>query len=160
MLLQIEQFDKDIWECATGENHLTNVFRQNGYKVRASDLVARTEGVEVLDFLSCTESWHGDIITNPPYKYAQEFVEKALELMQDGHKLAMFLKLTFLEGKRRRDLFERCPPKKVWVSSSRILCAKNADFERMIAGGGSAAAYAWFIWEKGYSGETKIGWFN
>lgn len=22
-----------------------------------------------------------------------------------------------------------------------------------------AAAYAWFVWQKGYKGETKIDWF-
>lgn len=26
--------------------------------------------------------------------------------------------------------------------------------------GGSAAAYAWFVWEKGYKGETTVKWFN
>jgi hypothetical protein len=160
LLLQIENFEGDIWECAAGENHLADVFRQHGYEVRTSDLIARTEDVEVLDFLSCNKPWHGNIITNPPYKFAQEFVEKSMELMQDGKKLAMFLKLTFLEGKRRREMFDRFPPKKVWVSSSRITCAKNADFDSMKALGGSAAAYAWFVWEKGYSGPTVVGWFN
>lgn len=51
-----------------------------------------------------------DIITNPPYKFAREFVEKALEVVADGQKVAMFLKLTFLEGQARRELFRRCPP--------------------------------------------------
>jgi hypothetical protein len=41
-----------------------------------------------------------------------------------------------------------------------LLCAKNAEFEKMIAGGGSAVAYAWYIWEKGYKGDTILKWFN
>lgn len=28
----------------------------------------------------------------------------------------------------------------------------------MIDGGGSAIAYAWFVWQKGYSGKTEIEW--
>ena len=72
----------------------------------------------------------------------------------------MFLKVQFLEGKARRKMFEKYPPKRIWVSSSRILCAKNGDFERMIKGGGSAMAYAWFVWEKGYEGDTVVKWFN
>ena len=30
----------------------------------------------------------------------------------------------------------------------------------MIEGGGSAVAYAWFVWEKGFKGTTKLKWFN
>ena len=54
--------------------------------------------------------WDGNIVTNPPYKYAQEFVEKALSIIPEGKKVAMFLKLTFLEGKARRALFRSTPP--------------------------------------------------
>ena len=91
---------------------------------------------------------------------ATEFVEHALEIVEDGCKVAMFLKLQFLEGKKRKTLFEKYPPKTVYVSSSRLLCAKNAEFEKMREGGGSAVAYAWCVWEKGYRGDTKIKWFN
>ena len=72
----------------------------------------------------------------------------------------MFLRLQFLEGKKRKQLFTNFPPTKVLISSSRILCAKNGDFERMKQGGGSAVAYAWIIWEKGYQGDPIIKWFN
>lgn len=27
-------------------------------------------------------------------------------------------------------------------------------------GGGSAVAYGWYIWEKGYTGNTTVKWFN
>ena len=72
----------------------------------------------------------------------------------------MFLKLQFLEGKSRRELFRKYPPKTVFISSSRILCAKNGDFDGMRASGGSAVAYAWYEFEKGYTGETKVKWIN
>lgn len=55
------------------------------------------------------------------------------------------------------ELFEKYPPKTVWVSSGRLACAKNGEFGGYSA---SAVAYAWFVWEKGYSGETKLKWFN
>lgn len=160
-LIKLEYFDaKDIWECASGENHLADVFKDAGFTVRTSDIVKRTPRTEVLDFLSCNEKWNGHIITNPPYNKAKCFVEKALELVPDGKKVCMFLKVQFLEGKARKKLFEKYPPRRIWVSSSRLLCAKNGDFEKMKAGGGSAVAYAWFVWEKGYKGETVVKWFN
>lgn len=160
LLLEVETFDKNIWECACGEKHLSKIFEENGYNVRSSDIVDRC-GNEVYNFLSNdNKSWNGDVITNPPYKYAVDFVYKAMNIINDGNKVAMFLKVQFLEGKSRKELFKKYPPKIVYVSSSRIMCAKNGDFKKMQEGGGSAVAYAWYIWEKGYKGDTIIKWIN
>ena len=164
LLMENEYFDKrvPIWECACGENHLVDEMRKMGYKVFASDVVKRGCEDMVVDFLKVNlkKPYHGHIVTNPPYKYALEFVEKGLELLKDGYKLALFLKLQFLEGKRRKKIFLETPPKVLYVSSSRLLCAKNGGFERMRDGGGSAVAYGWFVWEKGFKGNTLIKWIN
>ena len=166
LLLDIENFSPYVWECACGEGHLSEVLKDRGYKVKSSDLVDRGYmGTEVIDFLKVSKEdikndFSRDVITNPPYKYAKEFVEHALDISMDGTKVAMFLKVQFLEGKARRELFKKYPPKVIYVASSRLLCAKNGEFEKMRQGGGSAVAYAWFIWEKGYKDKTTIGWFN
>jgi hypothetical protein len=160
LLLELETFSPNIWECACGDGSLSKVFESAGYNVKSTDLVDRGFGENGIDFLNSQTEWDGDIITNPPYKYAQEFIEKALQIIPEGNKVAMFLKIQFLEGKRRKKLFLSQPPKTVYVSSSRLLCAKNAEFEKMIAGGGSAVAYAWYVWEKGYKGKTELQWFN
>ena len=156
LLCEVETFSPYIWECACGEGHLSEVLKAKGYRVFSTDLVNRGYGDRIVDFLDWKAPVTGDIITNPPYKYAREFVEHALELIGEGHKVAMFLKLTFLEGKARRALFDTYPPKRIYVASGRLLCAKNGDFEKMKAGGGSAVAYAWFVWEKGYAGDTVV----
>ena len=138
--------------------HLSEVFRKRGYEVRSTDLVYRGYG-EQKDFLYFNdEEWDGDIITNPPYRLACEFIYKALECVGGGCKVCMFLRLQFLEGQERRRLFREFPPKVVYVFSSRILCAKDGDFENDKYG--SAIAYAWFVWEKGYKGYTIIRWIN
>lgn len=161
LLLDLETFNKDIWECACGEKHLSNVLEKRGFNVRSSDIIKRCDDIEEYDFLNNENiEWNGDIITNPPYKYAEEFVYKALQIIPTGNKVAMFLRLQFLEGKKRKQLFTNFPPSKVLISSSRIICAKNADFEKMKQGGGSAVAFAWFIWEKGFQGDPIIKWFN
>lgn len=161
LLLELETFSPNIWECACGEGHLSKVFESKGYKVRSSDLMDRGFGEIETDFLGIDNlEWSGDVITNPPYKYAQEFVEKALQIIPIGNKVAMFLKLQFMEGKGRKKLFLKNPPKTIYVSSSRLMCAKNAEFEKMVAGGGSAVAYAWYVWEKGFVGTTALKWFN
>lgn len=161
LLLDLEVFSKNIWEPACGEGHLSKVFEDAGYTVLSTDIVDRGFGVGHKDFLSDEVTfWDGDIITNPPYKHAQAFIEKALSIVPKGRKVAMFLRVQFLEGQRRRKMFEKYPPKTIYVSSSRLQTAKNGDFERMKRGGGSAMAYAWFVWEKGHKGRTTLKWFN
>lgn len=159
-LMTLENLNKNIWECAVGGGHLADVLIQHGYNVKCSDIIKRYKYAEIIDFLTTNTKFDGDIVTNPPYKFAKEFVEKAINIVNNGNKVAMFLKVQFLEGKARKKLFETYPPKTVYVSSSRLLCAKNADFDGMIAGGGSAVAYAWFVWEKGFNGQTILKWFN
>ena len=157
LLMGLETFDKKILEPSCGEEHISDVLKSHGYNVVSRDLINRGYG-DVADFLSDDNvAWNGDIITNPPYKYAQEFVEKALQIIPDGHKVAMFLKVQFLEGKRRRKMFDITPPKRIWVSSSRLKCAMNGEFDKTTS---SAACYAWFVWEKGFCGDTIVKWFN
>lgn len=137
---------------------MVQALRDKGYKVLASDIVDRgCNGSYISDFFGC-EHATCDIITNPPYSKAKEFVEHALDIVSDGRKVAMFLKLTFLESKKRRALFEKYPPKRIWVFSERVQCAKNGDFETYKKGVGTAVAYAWYIWEKGYKGQSTVGW--
>lgn len=160
LLLDIEQFSPDIWECACGEGHLSKVLESRGYHVMSTDLVDRGFGEPGVDFLKSDIMFDGDIITNPPYKFAKEFVEHAIEHVTNGHRVAMFLKVQFLEGKARRELFEKYPPQYIYVSTNRICCCKNGDFSPEQRKNNSAQAYAWYIWEKGFTGEPTVRWFN
>lgn len=146
LLLKREHFSNNIWEPACGEGHLSKVLESKGYTVYSTDLIDRGYGIGGIDFLNQNRMFDGDIITNPPYKYGKEFVEKALEAVRPGNKVAMFLKLTFLEGVSRRELFQTKPPQVIYVSSGRLRCGKNGIFD----GPRSAVAYAWFIWRRGY----------
>lgn len=155
-LLEKEKFNKAIWECACGGGHISEVLRKHNYYVNSTDKYSY--GYEhqdmCYDFLEAKPTEY-DIITNPPYKYALEFCEKAIEVTYN--KVAMFLKLTFLEGKKRLEFFKKYPPKKIYVFSSRVKCAMNGDFDSI---GGSAVCYAWFIWEKGFTGKPVIDWID
>ena len=158
MLLALESFAPLIWEPACGEGHISEVLAANGYEVISTDLVYRGYGEpEPMDFLTETfPDFEGDIITNPPYSAGLEFVERALETVRPGGKVAMFLKVQFLEGKRRGELFAKTPPRTVYISRSRLACAKNGDFSHTE----KAIAYAWYVWEKGFTGDPVIKWFN
>lgn len=163
-LLSVEDLNKNIWECACGAGHLSTRLKEKGYNVWSTDIIDRNyryfNGIQ--DFLTTeTLPYEGgcDIVTNPPYKFAKAFVLKAIDILPMGNKACFFLKLTFLEGKDRyANLFSKYPPKTIYIFSERIMCAKNGEFERMKEGGGSAVAYAWFVWEKGFKGKPSIKW--
>lgn len=156
LLLEQENFTDTVWECACGKGHIVTALVEHGHWVISTDIVDRGCGYYVKDFFDHKDPIRIDIITNPPYNKAQEFVEHALEIAQDGVKIAMFLKLTFLEGKKRKRLFESSPPRTVYVLSSRLDCSKSGNFDDC----SHAVSYAWFVWEKGYKGETTIKWIN
>lgn len=116
-LLTVEAPNRHIWECACGGGHLARRLKERGYLVVASDIVNRGYPLDFKqDFLQANNDTYPligdfDILTNPPYKFAQEFVSKALEVLNDGCKCYMFLKLTFLEGQKRyNELFRDSPP--------------------------------------------------
>ena len=105
-LVRIEKFRGPILEPSCGEGHISRQLIKAGYTVVSRDLANRGYG-EVADFLSPDNTlWDGDIVTNPPYSFAQQFVEKALSIIPDGRKVAMFLKLTFLEGETQGGAFQ------------------------------------------------------
>ena len=159
MLLEMETFAPVIWEPACGEGHISKVLQAHGHEVISTDLIYRGFGdPEPLNFLEETlNDFEVDIITNPPYSSGLEFVKRALESVRSGGKVAMFLKVQFLEGQKRGEFFRQTPPRKVYISRSRLSCAKNGDFARFPD---SAIAYAWYVWEKGFTGDPVIKWFN
>lgn len=154
-----ERLADKVWECACGEGHLVNVLKRYGYEVYASDLVDRgCEGAEIMNFLTAGCKWYGDILTNPPYKHAKEFVLEALDSIDNGHKVIFFLKCQFLEGQDRfKSIFKDYPPKYVYVHSSRQNCAKNGEFDKYTS---ATLCYCWFVWQKGFKGETILRWIN
>ena len=151
-LLKREVFNGNIWECACGEGDISEVFLKNGYDVRSSDLIDRNYGI-VENFFD-SDFVADNIVTNPPYKYALEFVLEAKK--KSNHKIAMFLKTVFLESERRKAMFEdkEYPLKTVYQFSKRVTLYKNGV--KMKNSG--MIAYAWYVWEKGYCGKPSIEW--
>ncbi len=152
-LLEYESFD-NVWECACGKGHLSEVLLDKGILGKESDLIDRGCG-EVIDFLNHDIDWNGDIITNPPYKKSTEFVYKAIETLKESKRVAMFFPQRYLSSKTRYRLFTKYPPQIVYAFSGRVSCALNGNFG---IHSNSAVDYLWIIWQKGFQGETKLKW--
>jgi hypothetical protein len=150
-LLAVEKFDGVIWEPACGDGAICDVLVEHGYEILATDLNYRGYGQGDIDFLSL--DWKAEnIITNPPYKLAEEFIKHSLK--HTTGKVAMLCKLQFLEGAKRKVMFENTPLKSVYVFSKRLTMNRNG--EKMKNSG--MIAFAWFVWEHGYTGPPTIGW--
>lgn len=160
MAVQLMQLEAlyNVWEPACGAGHLAEEIKKAKRLGKATDLYDRgyKYGESGIDFLAAKLPWKGDIVTNPPYKYALEFTQHALTLIPQGYKVCMFLKLTFLESQARYQFFKDFPPCRIYVSVKRAQCGMNGVFE-----GSSAACYAWFVWEKGSICKfPRLAWFN
>ena len=157
-LLKYETFNNDIWEPACGEGNLSEVLKLNGYNVYSTDLINRGYPDETFDFLKSDIKFKGDIITNPPFKYTNEFILKSLESVEMGAKVAMFLKINYLAGKKRyEEIYSKYPPYRVYVFSGRYACSKNNKPEGYKNG---AMDYVWIIWQKGIIGATELKWIK
>lgn len=93
------------------------------------------------------KAWHEAIVTNPPYKLAEEFIVHAL-----GHStfVAMLLRTDFDHAKTRQYLFKHCPE-----FSKEIKLLQRPVFIRRTDGVKEAPSFnhSWFIW----SGDHLVG---
>jgi hypothetical protein len=146
-LLDRETFSGEIWEPACGDGAICERLKTYGYNnIYATDLINRGYGDGHFDFLNSNRKTD-NIITNPPFKLGTKFTLHALNLAND--RVVIFNKLTFLEGKERRDkLFSLNMLKTVYVFGERV------GFN----GGGGMLAFAWYVFDKTYNGKPTLEW--
>lgn len=153
-LLKVEKFQGAIWEPACGCGSISRTLIANGHEVVSTDLVNRGYGQYPIDFLMEYKPLAPNIITNPPFKMAMDFVEKSLQLTTG--KVCMLLRLAFLEGIERKKMFESTPLARVHVFSWRVKIQRGRMATKDDASG--MIAMAWFVWEHGYEGAPTITW--
>lgn len=146
-LLDREKFEGEIWEPACGDGAICKRLIKYGYSnIYATDLVDRGYGDDHFDFMNSRRLTE-NIVTNPPFKIGTKFTLHALAVA--SQKVCMFNKLSFLEGKERRDrLFSLNKLECVYVFGERV------GFN----GGGGMLAFAWFVFDKRYDGKPRLEW--
>lgn len=151
-LIDNESFKGQIWECACGDGAMSTVLEETGNSVVSSDLFDRGYGEAGVDFTKQVRRSE-NIITNPPFHSAEEFVRAGLE--KSERKFGLLLRLAFLEGGgRQARIFKDRPPARVWVFSERITFYPKGVQRK----GSGTTAYAWFIWDKAHFGSTELKW--
>ena len=157
-LLKVEEILYPALEPACGEGHISRLLDENN--THSFDLIDRGYGRSGIDFLTHTFELNifETVITNPPFALFQEFVEKALEVAEK--KVIMFGKLQALEGIKRATYLETTPLRTVYVFKKRQQLLPNGKDFKELTGKKSAntMAFAWFVWEIGYTGSPIIKW--
>jgi hypothetical protein len=111
------------------------------------------EGFAIEDFLFPGTLPQVDFtFMNPPFRLAEQFIERALETSRIG--CAAILRSAFLEGVGRFGrLFSERPPAYVLQFVERVPMVKG----RVDPEAASATSYAWLIWFKGDT-DTRLRW--
>ncbi len=144
-LIDKTRWSKDIklLEPCVGTGAIEGVLRKNGYLNIDWCEIARGK-----DFFEYSPGIIYDaIVTNPPYTYAQEFIDHGLAMADEVY---MLLRINFLGAQKRYEWWSQNYLKKIYVLSRR---------PKFIKKGSDATEYGWFVFSKHHQGNLiEIDW--
>jgi len=159
-LLDRETLTGSTWEPACGEGDMSKVLIENGYDVLSTDLIDRGYGQGGVDFLDDNQiKKYGkvdNIITNPPFSLGNEFVLQAKKYARK--KVFILNKTLFLDSVGRYEKVwndKEFPLKTMYQLVGRVPFRKNNTSEELKGG---LLSFAWYMFEKGYTGRPEIKW--
>jgi hypothetical protein len=141
-------------EPACGAGHMAKVLKEYFCRVHCSDAHHYGYGDE-RDFLTYPYEVHAVdwIITNPPFRLAEDFVLRALHVARQG--VAILARTVFLESVGRYDgIFRHRPPTKFAQFTERVPMVKG----RLDSKATTATGYGWLVWEKNVEGPPRLMW--
>jgi len=139
-------------EPAANRGHMVRPLAEYFASVEASDIFDYGAGFRVQDYLFGPKPEPVDwTITNPPFRLAEQFIERAIER---STCVAVIVRSAFLEGVgRHQRLFSRLPPTDILQFSERVVMHKG----KLSAKGSTATAYCWLVWS-GPIGGSRFHW--
>lgn len=129
-------------EPAANRGHMVKPLQEYFGSVEASDVHDYGAGYTVQDYLFGPDPAPVDwTITNPPFRLAEQFIERALRTSRNG--VAMLVRSAFLEGVgRHARLFTVHRPRLILQFTERVVMHKG----RLAPNGSTATAYCWMVW--------------
>lgn len=151
-----------VWECCAGRGAIVREIRQTGRTVIATDLNdhdGADEGIETaIDFFFELQPRASMIITNPPYKLANDFIRHALNL---NCSFAGLMPLTYLSGANRSDILRRCSACYAFIERLPMMHREGWIGKKIES---SAIPFAWFVFEPDFESDTinlkRVSWRN
>lgn len=149
-LLAHEPFEGEIWEPACGEGDMSDRLKLRGHDVFSSDIIDYGyAGCVEFDFLKADDSAE-NIVTNPPFKLFDQFVNHGLSLARKKLALICGVPTITRPSKARTELLRVAPPKKI-ISVTNPMCIRTTGKKSMFP-------HCWVVWEHGYEGPTQFVW--
>ncbi len=146
-LLAHHQIKYPVLEPCAGYGSIANILKSNG-EVVTNDIDSDMPCDYNFDYLNGAFSNEFEtILTNPPFNVALEIIEKALCDVIDCGSVIMLLRLNFMGSQKRKSFWIFSPLKHVYVLSNRP-CFVNRKSD--------STEYAWFVFQRGYTGEATI----
>lgn len=145
--LESGRLPRRIWEPAAGDGAIVYPLRATGRLVIASDIHDYgVEGCAIYDYLTAEPPQRIEgIVTNPPYKRALQFAEKALV---EVPYVALLVRSNFdVEGVKRMPFRARHPPTRIWRSARRLPMMHRYGWTGNRAP--SNTPHCWLVWERG-----------
>src|SRR5271165_653642 len=141
-------------EPACGRGHMVRPLREYFGAVDAAD--AYHYGfAPVRDFLTYPYETgsHDWVITNPPFRLAEDFVIRAMMVAKRG--VAILARTVFLESSGRYEgIFSRAPPAAFAQFVERVPMVKG----RLDRKASTATGYGWLVWEREFKGRPELVW--
>lgn len=146
-LFEVEPFAGEIWDPACGGGNIITAALCAGHSAHGSDKVQRYRGAIVWDFLAQGERPDrvNNIVSNPPFKHAQAFVELSLKLATN--KVAMMLPAAWVQGDKRSRWLETTPLARIHFLAPRPSMPPGEVISAGIKAGNGTTDYAWFVWD-------------
>jgi hypothetical protein len=162
-LFDLVKFDGEIWDPACGMGNIISSAKEYDHVTFSSDIVKRYSGCdEVIDFFQISTQRRADnIVCNPPFGLSEPFIQKSLEITRVGGKIACILPLVWMAGfSKKRNWLPVSPLRFVFPISPRPSMPPGAVILQGEKPGNGTKDFAWFVWEKGFSGVASLEFMN
>jgi hypothetical protein len=162
-LFSVEEFEGSIWDPACGIGRIVESARSAGFQSIGTDLVSRGPICSRISDFLCREYTpeFSNIVTNPPFRLAEEFIREAIEILPSKGKLAAILPLVWLSGfSSKRDWLPRSPLKTVYPLSPRPSMPPGKVIEAGIRPGNGTKDFAWLVWQRDFEGLASVKFLN
>lgn len=160
-LLSVEQVPATVWEPACGPGAIVRELRKTDRLVHAYDLVDYgCPGAHARrDFLMEQNAPCECIVTNPPFKLAEEFTEHAISLCPT---VMLLMRVAFLEGLRWEKRGFRKHLARAHVFAPRLPMMHRHGWAGPV-NSNSGMAFAWFVFRRDWAahgGQPTVSWIN
>lgn len=163
-LFELQNFVGPIWDPACGLGNIIQQAKQSGLVAYGSDIVSRDDFCsKEFDFLGEEEipCDFQNIVTNPPFAIAEDFIRHAIDITPTGGMVAAILPIVWLAGfSTKRSWMPVSPLFKVLPISPRPSMPPGKVIQNNIKPGNGTKDFCWLIWKVGYTCKPTVEFLN